>query len=276
MPALWVLQGTWNYLWTSTWFSSVSPDNPPNTHTPPNCSVKIIMSAQARRHCKNLFSEDCYSYSDDNFTTLSPPLSSPSSSSPVTVSSISTVWNMTLIILSSVTVSIISLYSVIIIHRNDTVHSYFQKNFYCLILIKSITVSFVTKYLKFSADKDHLIFLLLYQQYVRVLLWENFDPKYCNEDCVSIAKIHFKRSFKLTSLKAKGLKGPSQSKKKTFVFFFRTNVFSLTKTYASPCLKKRNIYRSHTFQGGEESGPKVWNFTLFFWLRRSLSNRSGQ
>ena len=91
-------------------------------------SVITIMSAQARRHCKNLFSEDCYSYSDDNFTTLSPPSSSSSSSSSVTVSSISTVWNMTLIILSSVTVSIISLYSVIIIHRNDTVHSYYQKN----------------------------------------------------------------------------------------------------------------------------------------------------
>ena len=131
-------------------------------------------------------------------------------------------------------------------------------------LIKSITVSFVTKYLKFSADKDHLIFLLLYQQYVRVLLWENFDPKYCNEDCVSIAKIHFKRSFKLTSLKAKGLKGPSQSKKKTFVFFFWTNVFSLTKTYASPCLKKRNIYRSPPFQGGRGPDQKCEISHFFF------------
>ena len=98
----------------------------PTQHThSTKLQCQIIMSAQARRHCKNLFSEDCYSYSDDNFTTLSPPSSSPSSSSPVTVSSISTVWNMTLIISSSVTVSIISLYSVIIIHRNDTVHSYF-------------------------------------------------------------------------------------------------------------------------------------------------------
>lgn len=136
-------------------------------------SVITIMSAQTRRHCKNLFSEDCYSYIDDNFTTLSPPSSS-SSSSSVTVSSISTVWNMTLIILSSVTVSIISLYSVIIIHRNDTVHSYYQINqtfllsdtdkinhsyFYCQML----------KFLKLFVDKDNLILLLLYQWLVAAI-----------------------------------------------------------------------------------------------------------
>ena len=69
-----------------------------------------------RRDCKSLFS-DCYSVSDNNFTTLSPI----SSSSSVTVSSISTVWNLSLIILSSITVSVIILYTVVIIHRSDIV-----------------------------------------------------------------------------------------------------------------------------------------------------------
>ena len=79
-----------------------------------------------RRHCKNLFS-DCASYSDDEADTdddngtLSPlsPVSIPSSPSSVTVSSISAVHNMVLIILSSITVSVISLYSVVIIHRSQ-------------------------------------------------------------------------------------------------------------------------------------------------------------
>jgi len=74
-----------------------------------------------RRHCKNLFS-DCASYgepdTDDDNATLSPlSPSTPSSTSSVTVSSISAVHNMVLIIVSSITVSVISLYSVVIIHR---------------------------------------------------------------------------------------------------------------------------------------------------------------
>ena len=81
-----------------------------------------MVESTYRRHCKNLFA-DCYSYSDEDTsnTTLSPYLSlSTSSSSPsssVTVTGISAVWNMTLIILSSISVSIISIYSVLIIHR---------------------------------------------------------------------------------------------------------------------------------------------------------------
>ena len=81
-----------------------------------------MVESTYRRHCKNLFA-DCYSYSDEDSsnTTLSPYLSlSTSSSSPsssVTVTGISAVWNMTLIILSSISVSIISIYSVLIIHR---------------------------------------------------------------------------------------------------------------------------------------------------------------
>ena len=79
-----------------------------------------------RRHCKNLFS-DCASYgegepdTDDDNATLSPLSPSiPSSTSSVTVSSISAVHNMVLIIVSSITVSVISLYSVVIIHRSQT------------------------------------------------------------------------------------------------------------------------------------------------------------
>lgn len=77
-----------------------------------------------RRHCKNLFS-DCASYgepdTDDDNAALSPLSPSiPSSTTSVTVSSISAVHNMVLIILSSITVSVISLYSVVIIHRSQT------------------------------------------------------------------------------------------------------------------------------------------------------------
>ena len=85
-------------------------------------SLNMVESTY-RRHCKNLFA-DCYSYSDEDTsnTTLSPYLSlstssSSSASSSVTVTGISAVWNMTLIILSSISVSIISIYSVLIIHR---------------------------------------------------------------------------------------------------------------------------------------------------------------
>ena len=73
-----------------------------------------------RRDCKSLFS-DCYSVSDNNFTTLSPESST---TSTVTVSSISEVWNLSLIILCSITVSVIILYTVVIIHRSDIVSSH--------------------------------------------------------------------------------------------------------------------------------------------------------
>ena len=91
-----------------------------------NISANRDRMAQSsyRRHCKNLFS-DCASYgepdTDDDNATLSPLSPSiPSSTSSVTVSSISAVHNMVLIIVSSITVSVISLYSVVIIHRSQT------------------------------------------------------------------------------------------------------------------------------------------------------------